>query len=89
MKKRDILIRESENTQQMYIYEEEGHWYAYGRSAQFLKQIDGLVKTNEFDSNIHGKISDRVEVNFEAIIEKLTIILCSDTELILQYPHIK
>lgn len=35
----DILTRESENTQQVYLYEEEGHWYAYERSAQLIKQL--------------------------------------------------
>lgn len=35
----DILTRESENTQQVYLYEEEGHWYAYERSAQLIKQF--------------------------------------------------
>lgn len=26
----DILSRESENTQDVYLYEVGGHWYAYG-----------------------------------------------------------
>lgn len=45
----DILTRESENTQQVYLYEEEGHWYAYERSAQLIKQLfKGLVKIKQF-----------------------------------------
>lgn len=87
MKMRDILTRESENTQQVYIYEEKDHWYAYGHSAQFIKQLhDGFVKVKEFANNTHSKVTDRVEVDFKAIIEKFTIILCSDTELVLKCP---
>ncbi len=45
----DILSRESENTQDVYLYEVGGHWYAYGRSAQLIKQLQqGLVKMKQF-----------------------------------------
>ena len=45
----DILSRESENTYQVYLYEEEGKWYAYERSAQLVKQLlNGLVKIKQF-----------------------------------------
>ena len=33
----EILSRESENTQHVYVYEENGRWYAYERSAQLVK----------------------------------------------------
>ena len=35
----EILSRESENTQHVYVYEENGRWYAYGRSAQLVKYL--------------------------------------------------
>ena len=35
----EILSRESENTQHVYVYEENGRWYAYERSAQLVKYL--------------------------------------------------
>lgn len=85
----DILSRESENTQNVYIYEKEGRWYAYGYSAQLIKQQlhNGLVKVKNFVNNAYGVMVDRVEVDFKAIIEKFTIVLCSDEELVLKCPN--
>lgn len=78
-----ILSRESEDTQRMYIYEEEGHWYAYGRSAEIIKQLQkGYVKAKQFVNNT----CERVEVDFKKVIEKFNIILCSDREITLQMP---
>ena len=75
----DILTRESENTQQVYVYEEEGHWYAYERSAQLVKKIlNGIVRI----------ILDRVEVDLATLIEKCPIVLCSDSEIVIECPEI-
>lgn len=83
----DILTRESQNMQQVYIYEEDGHWYAYGHSAQLIKQLsDKYVKMRLFVNSTYGIVTNRIEVDFKAIIEIFPIILCSDTELVLEYP---
>ena len=75
----DILTRESENTQQVYLYEEEGHWYAYERSAQ-------LIKIKQFVNTTYDIILDRVEIDLGTLIEKCPITLCSDSEMMIEYP---
>ncbi|WP_455585292.1 hypothetical protein [Bacteroides sp.] len=83
----EILSRESENTQHVYVYEEEGHWYAYERSAQLVKQIfKGLVKIKQFVNTTYDIILDRVEVDLNALVEKCPITLCSDTEMTIECP---
>lgn len=81
----EILSRESENTQQVYLYEQEGHWYAYERSAQLIKQLlQGLVKIKQFVNKTYDVVLDRVEVDLTALVEKCPIALCSDSEMILE-----
>lgn len=85
MEMHDILSRESENTQDVYLYEEEGRWYAYGRSAQLIKQLQqGLIKMKQLVNSAYGNVIDQVEVDFKTAIEKCTIILCSDSEMVLK-----
>lgn len=43
----DILSRESENTQDVYLYEVGGHWYAYGRSRPTHQAIATRVSEDE------------------------------------------
>ncbi|GFZ39360.1 hypothetical protein [Bacteroides nordii] len=84
----DILTRESENTQQVYLYEEEGHWYAYEHSAQLIKQLfKGLVKIKQFVNTTYDIILDRVEIDLGVLIEKCPITLCSDSEMMIEYPR--
>ena len=88
MKMLEILSRESKNTQQVYVYEEKGHWYAYGRSALFIKQLfKGLVKIRQFANTTYDIILERVEVDLAALIEKCPIALCSDSEIIMDCPR--
>lgn len=85
----DILSRESENTQHVYVYEEEGHWYAYERSAQLVKRLfKGLVKIKQFVNTSYDVILDRVEVDLIALIEKCPITLCSDSEIVIECPGV-
>lgn len=85
----DILTRESENTQQVYVYEEEGHWYAYERSAQLVKKIlNEIVRIKQFVSNTYDIILDRVEVDLATLIEKCPITLCSDSEIVIECPKV-
>ena len=74
--------------QQLHIYEEKGRWYAYGRSAQIMRQLQtSYTKVKLFANHTHSTfLTDRVEVDFKSVVEKFTIILCSDTELILKCP---
>ena len=83
----DILSRESENTQCMYVYEEGGCWYAYEHSAQLIKQLlKELAKIKQFVNTTYDVILDRVEVDLAALIEKCPSMLCSDSELVIEYP---
>lgn len=85
----DILTRESENTQQVYVYEENGHWYAYERSAQLIKRIlKGLVKIKQFINSTYDIILDRVEVDLTTLIEKCPVTLCSDSEIVIECPEV-
>lgn len=83
----EILSRESENTQHVYVYEEDGRWYAYERSAQLIKYLfKGLVKIKQFVNTTYDVILDRVEVDLAALIEKCPISLCSDSEIVIECP---
>lgn len=83
----EILSRESENTQHVYVYEENGRWYAYGRSAQLVKYLLAeLVKIKQFVNTTYDIILDRVEVDLTALIEKCPIALCSDSEMVIECP---
>ena len=89
MESDDSFICESENEQQVCIYEEEGHWYAYGRSAHILRQLqNGFEKVKLLVNNTYDKVViNRIEVDFRVIIEMFTIILCSDSKLVLKCPY--
>ena len=39
MEPKDILQLESSNTRQAYLFEENGHWYAYERSANRIEKF--------------------------------------------------
>lgn len=88
MEKHNILPHKPENAQQMHIYEEEGHWYAHGHSAYLMRQLQkGNVKIKLFVNNTCGVATDKVEVNFKTVVEKFTIVLCSDTKITFQCPN--
>lgn len=87
MKLNNISPRLTE--QQLHIFEEKGHWYACGRSAQIMRQLEAsYTKIKLFTNHAHSTFfTDRMEVDFNNVVEKFTIILCSDTELILMCPE--
>ena len=83
----EILSRESENTQHVYVYEENGRWYAYGRSAQLVKYLLAeLLKIKQFVNTTYDIILDRVEVDLTTLIERRPITLCS--EMVIECPGI-
>lgn len=85
----EILSRESENTQQVYVYEEEGHWYAYEHSAQLIKRIlKGLVKIKQCINSTYDIILDRIEVDLATLIERCPVALCSDSEIVIECPEL-
>lgn len=82
----DISPKSAE--QQLHIYEEKGRWYAYGRSAQVMRQLQtSYAKVKLFANHTRNIfLTDRVEVDFMNVVERFTIVLCSDTELVLKCP---
>lgn len=82
----EILARESENTRNVYLYEEKGHWYAYEHSACLIKQmLKGIVKIRQVVCELYDVILDRVEVDIDVLV-CCPIALCSDSEMILELP---
>ena len=83
----EILSRESENTQHVYVYEENGRWYAYERSAQLVKYLLAeLVKIKQFVNTTYDIILDRVEIDLTTLIKRCPITLCSDSEMVIECP---
>lgn len=81
----EILSRESENTQHVYVYEENGRWYAYEQSARLVKYLLAeLVKIKQFVNTTYEIIIDRVEVDLAILIERCPILLCSDSEMVIE-----
>ncbi len=84
----DILARETENRRYVYLYEENGHWYAYEDSARRISNIlNGLVKMSQvtYRKVICRVNIDRAEVDLNDLFN-CPITLCSDSELVLEYP---
>lgn len=79
----DILSRESEVSSNAYIYEENGHWYAYENSAFLLKDLlKGVLTVQKFINDIYDLALHKVEVDL-AWLSRCCITSCSDTELVI------
>lgn len=77
----NILKRESESKDEIYIYEVDGKWYAYENSAVLISQLlNGIVTIKQFINDTYEIIIRMVEVEFD-LLRKFTIISCADTEL--------
>ncbi|WP_455674249.1 hypothetical protein [Phocaeicola sp.] len=81
----ETLDKESTSKSEVYLYEEEGKWYAYDRSATLLKRFgDGIVKLTKRASSIYGVMREKVEVDLNQLLNsKWFVALCSDTEIML------
>ena len=83
----DILEREANGASQVYLYEEEGHWYAYEHSAILIsKLLSGIVTIKQFIHGTYELILRRVEVMDLTQLTNCSISSCSDTELVIDYP---
>lgn len=77
----NILKRESESKDEIYIYEVDGKWYAYENSAVLISQLlNGIVTIKQFINDTYEIIIRIVEVELDLLI-KYTIISCADKEL--------
>lgn len=89
MEKMNVQLHESKDSGHMHLYEKEGRWYAYGHSAQLIKRLhNGIVKVKQLANNAQHLVADCVEIDFNAILERFTIILCSDNELVVKHPDV-
>ena len=84
MEPKDILQLESSNTRQAYLFEENGHWYAYERSATRIEKfLKGFADFKHRVQDVCGRI--KVEIDL-SILEKCSITLCEDSLLVLDCP---
>lgn len=89
MEKMNIQTQASKDSNHLHLYEKEGHWYAYGHSAQLMKRLqNGIGKVKQLANSAQHLVTDCVEIDFNTILEKFTIILCSDNELVVKYPDV-
>ena len=77
----NILKRESEMTDEIYVYEVEGKWYAYENSALLISQLlKGIVTLKQLINDTYEIMIRVVEVEFDLLIN-YRIISCADKEL--------
>ena len=77
MTPKDILQLESTDIRQAYLFEENGHWYAYEHSAK------GFVDFKHKVQDVCGRIKIEIDLN---VLEKCSVTLCEDSLLILDCP---
>ena len=77
----EIMDRESSSRSEVYLYEENGKWYAYDHSASLLKKLAaGTIKLKNHVCSFYGK----VEVDLNLLLNKSWFVaLCSDSEMLL------
>ncbi|ADV43890.1 hypothetical protein [Bacteroides helcogenes] len=83
MKTSNYASDTSDNAQQICIYEENDCWYADKRSADIIKQAAEKEVVKKRTQRFFGLLTDRVEVDFKAMIEKFNVKICSDKKIIL------
>lgn len=84
MEQKDILQLESSDMPQAYLFEENGHWYAYEQSANRIEKfMKGFADFKHKVQDVCGHF--KVEINL-SILEKCPIALCEDSMLVLDCP---
>lgn len=77
----NILKRESESKDEIYIYEVDNKWYAYENSAVLISQLlTGIVTLKQFINDTYEIVIRIVEVELDLLI-KYRIVSCADQEL--------
>lgn len=81
----EILDRESTSKSEVYLYEEEGKWYAYERSATLLRRFcDETVRLRKQMYSFYGVMLERIEVDLTKLLAcSWFVALCADNEMML------
>ena len=80
----EIMDKESCSKSEVYLYEEEGRWYAYHRSAKSLSKLSEAVLKLKEACFFYGVMLDKGEVDLNKLLNgPWFFALCSDTEMIL------
>ena len=81
----EIMDRESSSRSEVYLYEENGKWYAYDHSASLLKKMAaGNIKLKNNVCSFYGVMLEKVEVDLNLLLNKSWFVaLCSDSEMLL------
>ncbi|MFV0327334.1 MAG: hypothetical protein ACK5LF_23675 [Bacteroides xylanisolvens] len=84
MEPKDILQLEASDTRQAYLFEENGRWYAYERSANRIEKfLKGFADFKHKIQDACGRF--KIEISLD-ILEKCSITLCEDSMLVLDCP---
>lgn len=82
MRQKDLLQLESSDKQQAYLFEENGHWYAYELSANRIEKF--MKGFADFKHKIHDVCGRfKIEINLDDILDKISIVSCEDSILVL------
>lgn len=80
----EIMDKESCSKSEVYLYEEEGKWYAYHRSAKALKKLSEAALKLKDACVFYGIMLEKVEVDLERLLSmNWFVALCSDNEMML------
>lgn len=80
----EIMDKESYSNSEVYLYEEEGRWYAYHRSAAALKKFSNTALRLKEACTFYGVMLEKVEVDLERLLGmNWFVALCSDNEMTL------
>ena len=79
----EIMDRESSSRSEVYLYEENGKWYAYDHSASLLKKLAaGTIKLKNHVCSFYGVMLEKVDLNL-LLNKSWFVALCSDSEMLL------
>ena len=77
-------VYKRQDIRQAYLFEENGHWYAYEHSANRIEKfVKAFVDFNHKVQDVCGRIKIEIDLN---VLEKCSVTLCEDSLLILDCP---
>lgn len=78
------MDKESCSKSEVYLYEEEGRWYAYHRSAKLLNKLSEAALKLKETCSFYGVMLEKVEVDLERLLTmNWFVALCADNEMML------